>query len=287
MFMDLWIDALADAVLDAVKLLPFLLAAYLLVEWLEHHQSERMARLLGRSRAAGPAAGALLGCVPQCGFSVLTANLYAGGLVSLGTLLAVFLSTSDEAVLILLAHPDSAGTILRLIGCKILIALVAGYLADLALSLRGSRTHREPHDLCGTCGCEDHHGILRPALNHTVKLFFFLIIFNFALNVLIGLLGEEGLSRLLLGGSFAQPLLTAAIGLIPNCAASVLITELYLAGGISFGSAVAGLCSGAGVGLAVLFRVDKKRGKCVQILLLLYAIAAASGMGLQMLGAMA
>lgn len=284
MFMDIVIDALADAVLDAAKLLPFLLAAYLLVEWLEHHSSEKMGRLLGRSRAAGPAAGALLGCIPQCGFSVLTANLYAGGLVSLGTLLAVFLSTSDEAVLILLAHPDSAGTILRLIGCKIVIALIWGYLADFALSLRGSRSHREPHDLCGSCGCGEHHGILRPALNHTVKLFFFLIIFNFILNVLLSLLGEEGLASLLLGGSWAQPLLTAAIGLIPNCAASVLITELYLAGGIRFGSAVAGLCSGAGVGLAVLFRVDRNRKKCVQILLILYAIAAVSGMGLELLG---
>lgn len=275
--------AVEHAVTDSLKMFPFLLLAFLIVESLEHHSSAWMQKVVTKGDAVAPVLGALLGCIPQCGFSVVAANLYSGGVVSLGTLLAVFLSTSDEAILIMMGHPGSGGDILRLIGCKVIIGVLAGYAADILLHFRRNRVRRTPHDLCDGvhCGCDEHHGILRPALNHAVRLTGYLLLFNLVLGLAIEIIGEDALAKILLNGHFLQPLLTAAIGLIPNCVSSVLITELYLSAGIGFGSAVAGLCSGAGVGLAVLFRVHKDRKKSLQIMGILYLIAAASGLVLQ------
>lgn len=273
-------DSIFDALLDTLRLLPFLLLAFLLVEWLEHHSASWLKTVLGKVNKTGPVLGALLGCIPQCGFSVTTANLYAGGVVSLGTLLAVFLATSDEAVLILLGHPGQGSVILRLLLCKVEIAVLVGYAIDLVLRLMGHRTTRNPHDFCESehCGCSGHHGIWYPALMHTAKLAFYLLVFNLALNLILAFIGEDFLSSILLNGSVFQPLLTAVIGMIPNCAASVLVTELYLAGGISFGSALAGLCAGAGVGLAVLFRAQKNVKRNLMVMAVLYAVSVASGM---------
>lgn len=275
------LDACADAFFDAVKMLPFLFFAFLLVEALEHKASDWIRNLMRKVNHAGPILGALLGCVPQCGFSVVTVNLYTGGVVTLGTLVAVLLSTSDEAILVLLGHPDSGGMIMRLLFYKMLIAIVAGFAVDLILRRRGREESGYAEALCTNCGCKEHEGIIRPAVYHTVRLFSFLLIFTFLLNLVIGLAGEEFLAGLLLDGSWMQPFLAAAIGLVPNCAASVLITELYLAGGISFGSAVAGLCAGAGVGLAVLFRVHPGVKSNLMILGLLYGIAVLAGLILQ------
>ncbi len=275
--MELILDCLLDALLDGAKLLPFLLAAFLLLEGLEHHSRAWIEKLFSDKRHLGPLWGSLMGLVPQCGFSVMGANMYAGGVISLGTLMAIFLSTSDEAVLVMLGSGTAVGTILPLLLTKLVIGLFWGFLIDLLVRRTPHPHHHEPHDLCENCGCDKYPGILRPALYHTVRLFLFILVFNFAINLLISLLGEEKLSSLLLGGSAFQPLLTAAIGLIPNCAASILITELYISGGITFGSAVAGLAAGAGVGLAVLFRMHGCLKKNIQILLLLYLLAAVSG----------
>jgi len=275
------LEACTDAFFDSVKMLPFLFFAFLLVEALEHKASDWIRNLMRKVNHAGPILGALLGCVPQCGFSVVTVNLYTGGVVTLGTLVAVLLSTSDEAILVLLGHPDSGGMIVRLLFCKMLIAMVAGFAVDLILRRRGREESGYAEALCTNCGCKEHEGIIRPAAYHTVRLFSFLLIFTFLLNLVIGLAGEEFLAGLLLDGSWMQPFLAAAIGLVPNCAASVLITELYLAGGISFGSAVAGLCAGAGVGLAVPFRVHPGVKSNLMILGLLYGIAVLAGLILQ------
>ena len=279
------LHAAGHAVSDSLKMFPFLLLAFLVVESLEHQSSAWMQKAVSRGDTVGPVIGALLGCITQCGFSVVAANLYSGGVVSLGTLLAVFLSTSDEAVLILMGNPGSGGDILKLIICKALIGVAAGYAVDIMLHFRRNRKRRTPHDLCDgvNCGCDSHHGIFRPALYHAGKLTIYLLIFNFALGLMIELIGEDTLAKVLLNGHLLQPFLTAAIGLIPNCASSILITELYLSAGIGFGSAVAGLCSGAGVGLAVLFRVHKDKKKSLQIMGILYLIAAVSGMFVQLI----
>lgn len=269
------LDALLDAALDTLRILPFLLAAFLALEAIEHYSTKHIDQMLLRVGKAGPLVGALLGCIPQCGFSAASANLYCGGLISLGTLLAIFLSTSDEAILILLAHPGSGKKIASLLFCKVIIGILFGFLTDLLY--RGKKEEKHPEDLCRTCGCHDEKGILKPALRHTGRLALWLFLFTLCLNLVLAFVGVERLAGLLGKDTLFQPFLAALLGMIPNCAASVLITELYLADGLSFGSAIAGLSAGAGVGLAVLFRTNRSLGENLKIMLLLYGCAVAAG----------
>ncbi len=271
------LDVLLDAVLDTLKALPFLLGAYLLIEFLERRGGGKLPAALRKLGPFGPLGGALLGCVPQCGFSVAAANFYAGRLISPGTLLAVFLATSDEAVPILLSRPSAAPDLLRLLGVKLLAAALFGLLTDLVCRRFLKLSPGEPfHELCEDCGCE-HEGVFKAALHHTVKVFFFLLLVNLALGFAIYLVGEDAISHLLLSGSVFQPLLAALLGFIPNCAASVILTELYLAGSLSFASVVAGLCTGAGLGLAVLFRTNRHPKENFALAGALYVFAVLTG----------
>lgn len=270
-------EVLIDAVLDTLKALPFLFGAYLLIEFLEHKASRKLTSALAKMGPFGPLGGAALGCVPQCGFSVAAANFYAGRLISPGTLLAVFLATSDEALPILLSRPQAMPDLLLLLGVKLVSASVFGLLTDLVCGrLLKSRQEEPFHSLCEDCNCEEE-GIFKAALHHTVKIFLFLLLVNLALGFALSLVGEENISRLLFSGSVFQPLLTALIGFLPNCAASVILTELYLAGSLSFGSAVAGLCTGAGLGLAVLFKTNRNTKENLALMGALYAAAVVTG----------
>ena len=275
------LHALEHALLDTVRMVPFLLAAFLILEAVEHYSNQYMNRVLGKVGKAGPVVGALFGCVPQCGFSVAAANLYSGGVITLGTLLAVFLSTSDEAVLILLGHPGSGRVIGQLLLGKVLIGILFGYLTDLVLRKKKEEKHIE--ELCRSCGCSDHGGIVKPALRHTIRLTVYILVFTFALTLLLEWIGTEALTAVLGKDAWFQPLVTAFLGLIPNCASSILITELDLAGGLSFASAMAGLCAGAGVGMAVLFRANHPMKENFAILGLLYGASAATGLLLEIL----
>ena len=275
------LHALEHALLDTVRMVPFLLAAFLILEAVEHYSNQYMNRVLGKVGKAGPVVGALFGCVPQCGFSVAAANLYSGGVITLGTLLAVFLSTSDEAVLILLGHPGSGRVIGQLLLGKVLIGILFGYLTDLVLRKKKEEKHIE--ELCRSCGCSDHGGIVKPALRHTIHLTVYILVFTFVLTLLLEWIGTEALTAVLGKDAWFQPLVTAFLGLIPNCASSILITELYLAGGLSFASAMAGLCAGAGVGMAVLFRANHPMKENFAILGLLYGASAATGLLLEIL----
>lgn len=271
-------ELIMDAVLDALKALPFLFGAYLLIEFLEHRASGKLTGALQRLGPFGPLGGAVLGCVPQCGFSVAAANFYAGRLITPGTLLAVFLATSDEAVPILLSRPESGKSLLLLLGVKVVSAALFGLLADLICRRALKLPEEKPFcSLCRDCDCE-HEGIVRSALRHTGKVFFFLLLVNLALGFVMAAVGEDALSRLLLSGSALQPLLAGLIGFIPNCAASVLLTELYLSGSLSFGAAVAGLCTGAGMGLLVLFRTNRNWKENLALSGALYVAAVFTGL---------
>lgn len=271
------LDILIDAVIDSLKTLPFLFGAYLLIEFLEHRAGDGMARLLAWLGPLGPLGGAALGCVPQCGFSVAAANFYAGRLITPGTLIAVFLATSDEALPLLLSRPGAAGSLWPLLGVKLCAGAAAGIAVDLVYSRFLKQKLREPfQELCEDCGCEEK-GVFRSALEHTLKIFLFLLAVNVALGCALELVGEENISRLLLSGSVLQPLLSGLLGFIPNCAASVILTELYLGGSLSFGAAVAGLCTGAGLGLLVLFRVNRNWRENLCIAGVLYVSAVVTG----------
>lgn len=281
-------DIILDTIIDALKMLPFLFAAYLIIEYVEHKKSHKIETLLAGTGRFGFLGGALLGCFPQCGFSVAAANFYAGRVITMGTLIAVFIATSDEAIPVLLTRPESWPIILKLVLVKIVIAVIAGFLTDWILHgwLRkkdGIHPEHIHEDMCGHCGCE-RSGIVRAALRHTASIFFFILLVSLLLNALISFIGEERLSALMMNNSAFQPVIAAVIGLIPNCASSVVLTELLLSGTISFGSAVSGLCAGAGIGLLVLFRVNKHTKENFCILGIVTATGILAGWLLQLLG---
>ncbi|MGN0666293.1 MAG: arsenic efflux protein [Huintestinicola sp.] len=259
-FKELAVDVLLDAAIDTAKMIPFLYIAFLLMEAFEHHAGGKLSAFLGKagkSRICGPTAGAAVGCIPQCGFSVAASNLYSAQMITPGTLMAVFIATSDEAIPILLAQSEIAGIIWKLILFKLVIAVAAGFVFDLLFYvLRIRKNGAQFEEICSECGC-GNHSIWYSSFKHTLSITLFILIVNLLLGTVIGIAGEETAFSFLNNMGAAQPLLTAIVGLIPNCAASVALTELYAAGGISFGSCVGGLCTGAGLGLAVLFKTNK------------------------------
>ncbi len=278
---DFW-GVLLDAIIDTAKMLPFLFLAFLLMEFIEHKAGDKLAgflRKLGGKTALGPAAGAVIGCVPQCGFSVAASNLYAGRVITVGTLIAVFLSTSDEAVPVLLAHPEMLGSIWKLIAVKIVVAVIAGVAADLIVKIFKIRTEGESiEDMCTEtgCGCGEH-GIWYSAIKHSVNIIIFILIVNILLGAVMAVVGNEAMEKFLGSMGVFQPFAAGLVGMIPNCAASVLITELYAEGAISFGTAAAGLCTGAGIGLAVLFRANKNIKENLIITGTVYAVGVVCG----------
>ena len=278
--MDTFVDILLDTLLDTAKALPLLAAVYLLAGWLEHRAGT--VRLLAKlPHQLDVVAGALAGCIPQCGFSAAAASLYQEGFIGGAALVAVFLSTSDEALPVLLGSSGNLKMVALLIAAKLAIAIGMGFLLKAFVfrqeTLRvadGDAVARAEHqaDAHSCCG---QHGFWKEALLRTLKIAAYLAAVLFFVNLGFELVGEERLGKLLLSGSFWQPLLCTLIGMIPSCGSSVLLTELYLAGGISFGSAVAGLSAGAGFGYLVLLRGDKK--KAIRVIGWTFVTALAAG----------
>lgn len=280
------LHVILETLIDSVKMLPFLFVSYLIIEWVEHKSSDKLKKILSKSGKYGPVSGAVLGLVPQCGFSVTASNLYSGRVITLGTLIAVFLSTSDEAIPVLLSHPNSMMELVKILIVKFVIAFVCGMLIDLCINKfkdkkeeenkRLEEAHEHMHEVCSHCHCESK-GILRPAIKHTLSIFIFIFIVSFALHIIVHMIGEDNLSKILMQGSIMQPFVAGLIGLIPNCASSVLLTELYLAGNISFGAIIAGLATGAGIGIAVLFKSNHNAKENFKILALLYTLGVFCG----------
>lgn len=286
--MKLLSDSFADAFADSLKILPFLFITYLIMEYVEHRMEEKSKDVIRRSGRLGPLFGAVCGVIPQCGFSAAASNLYAGRVITIGTLIAVYLSTSDEMLPIMISQQVSAAVILEILLLKVLIGVVYGFLVDFffakSMHIR-AYADRVPKEetfyidkLCESeqCRCED--GIFKSAVKHTLHIIFFLLVISFALNICFALIGEKGLADFILNQPFIGVLLSGVIGLIPNCAASVVITDLYLKGLMSFGAMLGGLLVGAGVGLIVLCRVNGTVKDTVKIIGILYVCGVSAGL---------
>lgn len=281
------LEVVEDTFLDGVRLVPFLFVAYLAMEYLEHRTGEGVRKLMGwagrQGRVhAGPVVGGLLGAVPQCGFSAAASNLYAGRVITLGTLMAVYLSTSDEMLPILISERAPAGMILTVLGAKAVIGMTAGLIIDCVAGKRGREDGRGIHDMCCQEHCHCERGIFRSALSHTLQITFFILAVTFVLNLALHFAGEDVLANLILNRPVLGPLLASLVGLIPNCAGSVAITQLYLEGAMGMGSALAGLLAGSGIGLLVLFRVNHDRKENLKILGLLYGIGVIVGIAVEL-----
>lgn len=275
--LELILHALEHALLDGLKLLPFLFLTYLAMEWLEHRAGDKVNEWVRKSGKFGPLVGGLLGVVPQCGFSAAASNLYAGRLITLGTLLAIYLSTSDEMLPILISQQAPILLILELLLAKAGIGMAAGFLIDLFCRKPAVEQDQGIHKFCEHEHCKCEKGILKSAVIHTLKIAFFVILIGFGLELVFELVGEETLAALILNRPFLGPVLAGVVGLIPNCASSVAITQLYLEGALGLGAMLAGLLVNAGVGLLVLFKVNRNRKENLKVLGLLYGIGVAVG----------
>ncbi len=275
------LHAIKHSALDTVRLIPFLFVTYFLMELLEHATGDKVTRAVSRSGKVGPLVGALLGVLPQCGFSGAGASLYSGRVITLGTLFAIFLSTSDEMLPVMISSKSPISTILIILGVKIVIGLLVGFCVDILFK-------RQPVKISHVCQDEDCHceenGALLSALRHTVSVSLFILSVGFALEAFIGLVGEDVLARIMSGVPVLSNIISATVGLIPNCASSVIITELYLEGVISAGAMLSGLLTGAGVGTLVLIRTNKNPKENLFIILALWGVGVVFGLLLDLVG---
>ena len=272
-----FLHILEHSFLDSIKLLPFLFIAFFIIELIEHKLSDKSKKIISKSGKYGPILGSLLGLIPQCGFSVVATNLYITRILSLGTLISIYLSTSDEMLVILLSRNASISTILPLLGTKFIVGLIYGFIIDFLL--RNKKKEKQTYSICEDehCGCEEEENLLKSSLIHTIKTFIFIFIATFIITLVFELFGEECLSKILLKDTLISPFITSLIGLIPNCASSVILTELYLSNSINFASIISGLLTGSGVAILVLFKSNKNIKENLTILSLVYGIGVITG----------
>ena len=276
------LDIIKETLLDTLKLIPFLFIAFILIEIIEHKLTNKTKKLITKSKKYGVFLSSLLGVIPQCGFSVMATNLYITRIISLGTLISIYLSTSDEMLPILISQNAKPSLIIRILLIKVLFAIIYGIIIDLILSKR-KKKEKENYQICDEHNCHCNHGILKPALKHTVNITIFLLVTNFIINTLFTYIGEDFLSKLFLKDTIFAPIITSMIGLIPNCGASVILTELYLNNAINISSLISGLLTGSGTALIVLFKGNKNIKENIFILLLLYLLGAISGIIIELI----
>jgi len=268
-------EIIIETLLDSVKLIPFLFVAFLIIELIEHKFSKKEIKLVEKSGRFGPLLGSLLGLFPQCGFSVLATNLYVTRIVSLGTLIAIYLSTSDEMLPILISRNVSLSLILKILLIKFSVGIFSGFIIDLVYLKR--KKVKQDYAICNEDDCHCKEGILKSSIKHTLNILLFIIFINFVLTTCFEYLGETYISKIFLKDSIFSPFISSLVGLIPNCGSSVMITELYLNNAISFGSMLAGLLTGSGVAIVILFKNNKNIKENIRIISIIYLIGVLSG----------
>ena len=287
-------EVIEDAIIDSIKLLPFLFITYLIMEYIEHKTSDKVKKAVQKSGKFGPLIGGILGIFPQCGFSAAAASLYAGRIISLGTLVAIFLAISDEMLPVLISEAAPISLILQILAIKLIAGIVIGFIIDLVVrgvqKRKGQNTSEEKVEeeighICEHehCHCEEE-GIFKSALKHTLHIFVFIFIVTLVINTIIHFIGEENLSHLILNVPVLGPMIAGVVGLIPNCAGSVILTQLFLEGVITFGSMMGGLLVGSGIGILILYRTNKNIKENIRITALLYVIGTVLGILIDIVG---
>lgn len=274
------LEVIQDTLLDTVKLLPFLFVAFLIIEFIEHKLSNKQENIISKSGKLGPIVGALLGAIPQCGFSVLATNLYVTRIISLGSLISIYLSTSDELIPLMISHNAPITKILSIISIKVVIGIISGFLIDLFIR----KTDKSDFVLCEDEDCDCDHSIIKSSLIHTLKIAFFILIITFLINVLFHYTDLSFLESALKNNKILTPFIASLVGLIPNCASSVMISELYLNNLISLGTTLSGLLTGSGVAIMVLIRKNKNISENIFIIGLIYVIGVIWGLLFNFIG---
>ena len=278
------IEILEETVLDSIKLLPFLFVTYLIMEYIEHKTSDKVKETIKKSGKYGPILGGVVGIFPQCGFSVSATNLYAARVITLGTLISVYLTTSDEMLPILLTEAVPITTILEILGIKLAIGIVAGLVIDFVMrKLKKQEQQENIEELCEHEHCHCEEGIIKSAIKHSINILIFILIITLIINIIITLVGEETIANIISHNIILGPVIAGIIGLIPNCASSVILTELFIEQVISMPILISGLCVNAGVGLLVLFKTNKNIKENIKIISLLYFIGVISGIILEII----
>lgn len=278
------LDIILDTLIDSLKLLPFLFLVFLLMEYIEHKLSDKSKKKIEKSGKYGPFFGSILGAFPQCGFSAAATNLYAARIISYGTLIAIYLSTSDEMLPILLSEGANIGIIIKIILFKVVIGIIFGFIIDFILRRRKVKVDNQIKDFCEDEHCDCEHGIFKSSIKHTINILLFITIISFVLNFILYYFDEDIIAKLFMKNTIFGPFLSSLIGLVPNCAASVVITELYLNNAISFGMVISGLLTSSGIALLLLFKVNNNIKENVSILLTMYFIGVVCGIIIDMIG---
>ena len=253
------LEILQETAIDTLKLIPFLFITYLIMEYIEHKTSNKIRETIKMSGKFGPLLGAIVGIFPQCGFSVSATNLYAGRVITLGTLIAVYLTTSDEMLPILLTEAVPMKTILMILCIKLLLGIIAGFIIDFIFNIikKDKKEKQQIEELCEHEHCHCDEGIVLSATKHTISITVFIFIITLILNGIITYIGEEAIVHFISKNIILGPIIAGAIGLIPNCASSVILTELFIGNVISMPVLISGVAVNAGVGLLVLFKTNK------------------------------
>lgn len=274
------LDIILDTIMDSLKILPFLFITFLIMEIIEHKISDKSKNKIEKAGKFGPIIGSILGAFPQCGFSVAATNLYATRIISIGTLIAIYLSTSDEMLPILLSEQAELSLIIGILVIKVIIGMIWGIIID---SLIVKNKKDAIKDFCEEEHCDCEHGLIKSTIKHTLNIIIFITIIEFILNIIVSYLGVDTLEKIFMKNSIFGSFLTSLIGLIPNCGASVIVTELYLNNAITLGSMLAGLLTGSGVALLILFKVNKNIKENIKILMTIYGIGVISGVIIDMI----
>ena len=275
-------EVILDTIVDSLKLIPFLLVAFRIIELLEHKLNNKTKNILTKSKKIGPIIGSLLGVIPQCGFSVMATNLYITRIITLGTLISIYLSTSDEMLIIMISEKVEISLILKILLIKIFFGIVYGLIIDKIINKK-KKDKETNYELCDKEHCDCNHSILLSAIKHTLHITLFIFIITLIINTIFTLLGDNYLSKILLNNSILSPFITSLIGLIPNCAASVILTELYLNSTISLGALIGGLLTSSGSSLLVLIKNNKNQKENLSIILLLYTLGVLSGIIIELI----